>query len=128
MLRACALEFKDSWEDKLDLIEFSYNNSYHASIKMAPFEALYRQRYKSPVCWDDLSNAMGLGPTLIQQMNDDIHVIRQKMKAAQDRQKSYADLHRKGIEFQVGDKVFLRASPMRGVIRFGKKGKLSRNI
>ena len=70
---------------------------------------------------------MVLGPTLIHEMNDDIHVIRQKMKAAQDRQKSYADLHRRNVEFQAGDKVLLRVSPMRGVMRFGKKGKLSPN-
>ncbi|XP_074265877.1 uncharacterized protein LOC141588329 [Silene latifolia] len=125
MLRACVMEFGGSWEDRLDLIEFSYNNSYHASIGMAPFEALYGRKCRSPVCWDDSTEVVVLGPQMIQDMIEQIQVIRQKMKAAQDRQKSYADLRRSDIEFEVGDKVLLKVSPMRGVMRFGKRGKLS---
>ncbi|XP_074292046.1 uncharacterized protein LOC141618882 [Silene latifolia] len=125
MLRACVLEFGGLWEERLDLIEFSYNNSYHASIGMAPFETLYGRRCRSPVCWDNVTDAMTLRPDLIQQMVEQVHVIRQKMRVAQDRYKSYGDLKRSEIEFAVRDKVLLKVSPMKGVMRFGKRGKLS---
>jgi len=128
MLRACVMEFGGSWEDRLDLIEFSYNNSYHASIGMAPFEALYGRKCRSPVCWDDRSDTVILGPEMIQEMISQVHIIREKMRAAQDRQKSYADLKRSDIEFAVGDKVLLKVSPMKGVMRFGKRGKLSQKF
>ncbi|GJS07022.1 putative reverse transcriptase domain-containing protein [Tanacetum coccineum] len=95
MLRACAIDFGKGWVNHLPLVEFSYNNSYHASIKAAPFEALYGRKSK------------------------------QGCKAARDRQKSYADLKRKPMEFQVGDKVMLKVSPWKGVVRFGKRGKLN---
>ena len=125
MLLACILQFGGSWEEKLDLIEFSYNNSYHASIDMAPFEALYGRKCRSPICWDDSSVAVMLGSQFVQDMIDDIKKIREKMQATQDRQNSYAELNRRDIEFEVGDKVLLRVSPMRGVMRFGKREKLS---
>ncbi|XP_074318550.1 uncharacterized protein LOC141655365 [Silene latifolia] len=95
------------------------------SIGMAPFEALYGRKCKSPVCWDDRAYAVVLGPEMIQEMVEQVHIIRQKMRAAQDRQKSYADLKRIDIEFAMGDKVLLKVSPMRGVMRFWKKGNLS---
>ncbi|XP_074277601.1 uncharacterized protein LOC141601237 [Silene latifolia] len=91
---------------------------------MAPFEALYGRKCRSPVCWDDRAYAVVLGPQMIQEMEDQVHIIRQKMRAAQDRQKSYADLKRSEIELVVGDKVLLKVSPMKGVMRFGKRGKL----
>ena len=119
------MEFKGSWEDKLDLMEFSYNNSFHASIQMAPFEALYGRKCRSPICWDDGLERVIVGPELVEEMVEQVRIIRGRMKAAQDRQKSYADLKRRDIEFAVGDKVLLKVSPMRGVMRFGKKGKLS---
>ncbi|GKC12365.1 putative reverse transcriptase domain-containing protein [Tanacetum coccineum] len=97
MLRAYAIEFGKGWVNHFPLVEFSYNNSYHASIKAAPFEALYGRKCRSP----------------------------QRMQAAHDRQKSYADLKRKPMEFQVGDKVMLKVSPWKGVVRFGKRGKLN---
>ncbi|KAJ9561345.1 hypothetical protein OSB04_006505 [Centaurea solstitialis] len=100
MLRACVLDFGGSWEDHLPLIEFAYNNSYHSSIEAAPYEILYGRKYK-------------------------INQVRERLKTARDRQKSYADKRRKDIEFQVGDQVMLKVSPWKGVIRFGKKGKLS---
>jgi len=128
MLRACVLEFGGSWEERLDLIEFSYNNSFHASIQMAPFEALYGRRCRSPICWDDSTETLVLGPQMVQDMVEQIKVIRQKMKTAQDRQKSYADVRRRPMEFEVGDKVLLKVSPMKGVMRFGKKGKLSQKF
>ena len=109
----------------MDLMVSSYHNSYHASIGMAPFEALYGRKCRSPICWDDSSEAVMLGPQFVQDMIDDIKKIRGKMQAAQDRQKSYADLDRRDVEFAVGDKVLLRVSAIRGVMRFGKRGKLS---
>ncbi|GJW04013.1 putative reverse transcriptase domain-containing protein [Tanacetum coccineum] len=98
---------------------------YHASIKAAPFEALYGRKCRSPVCWTEVGEAQILGPELIQETTEKIIQIKQRMQAARDRQKSYADLKRKPMEFQVGDKVMLKVSPWKGVIRFGKRGKLN---
>ncbi|GKD85848.1 putative reverse transcriptase domain-containing protein [Tanacetum coccineum] len=94
MLRACVIDFGKGWEKHLPLVEFSYNNSYHASIKAAPFEALYVQ-------------------------------IRQRLQTVRNRQRSYANVRRKPLEFQVGDRVMLKVSPRKGVIRFRKRGKLN---
>ncbi|GJX40377.1 putative reverse transcriptase domain-containing protein [Tanacetum coccineum] len=113
------------WVNHLPLVEFSYNNSYHASIKAAPFEALYGRKCRSPVCWTEVGEAQILGPELIQETTEKIIQIKQRMQAARDRQKSYADLKRKPMEFQVGDKVMLKVSPWKGVVRFGKRGKLN---
>ncbi|GJU52130.1 putative reverse transcriptase domain-containing protein [Tanacetum coccineum] len=125
MLRACAIDFGKGWVNHLPLVEFSYNNSYHASIKAAPFEALYGRKCRSPVCWTEVGEAQILGPELIQETTKKIIQIKQRMQAARDRQKSYADLKRKPMEFQVGDKVMLKVSPWKGVVRFGKWGKLN---
>ncbi|GJY33753.1 putative reverse transcriptase domain-containing protein [Tanacetum coccineum] len=114
-----------SWDDLLPLAEFSYNNSYHSSIKMAPFEALYGRKCKSPVCLNEVRENQFTGPDIIQQTSDKVTQIRKRIKSAQDRQKRYADRRRKPIEFQVGDKVMLKISPWKGVMRFGKRGKLS---
>ncbi|GJX06211.1 putative reverse transcriptase domain-containing protein [Tanacetum coccineum] len=105
MLRACVIDFRKGWVNHLPLVEFSYNNSYHASIKAAPFEALYGRKCRSPVCWTEVREAQILGPELIQETTKRIVQIKQRMQAARDRQKSYADLKRKPMEFQVGDKV-----------------------
>ena len=125
MLRACVMEYQGSWEDHLDLIEFSYNNNHHASIGMAPFEALYGRKCRSPICWNDISETVVLGPEMIEETVKQVKLIQEKMKAAQDRQKSYADSKRREEEYQVGEKVLLKISLMKGVMRFGKKGKLS---
>ncbi|GJQ96585.1 putative reverse transcriptase domain-containing protein [Tanacetum coccineum] len=97
MLCACVIDFGSDWDKHLPLAEFSYNNSYHASNKAAPFEALYRRKCRSP----------------------------NRLLAARSRHKSYADVRRKPLEFEVGDKVMLKVSPWKGVVRFGKRGKLS---
>ncbi|GJW34646.1 hypothetical protein Tco_0057566 [Tanacetum coccineum] len=97
----------------------------NASIKAAPFEALYGRKCRSPVCWTEVGEAQILGPELIQETTEKIIQIKQRMQAARDRQKSYADLKRKPMEFQVGDKVMLKVSPWKGVVRFGKRGKLN---
>lgn len=125
MLRACVLEFKGSWEERLPLVEFSYNNSHQFTIGMSPYEALYRRRCRMPIFWDDISQEVIVGPELIQETMEQVLVIVEKMRIAQDRQKKYADLRRKKLEFEVGDKVFLKVSPTRGVKRFDVRGKLS---
>ncbi|GJV20522.1 putative reverse transcriptase domain-containing protein [Tanacetum coccineum] len=108
MLRACMIDFGNSWINHLPLVEFSYNNSYHASIKAAPFEALYGRKCRSPVCWAEVGEAQLTGPDLIQETTEKIIQIKQRIQAARDRQKSYADLKRKPMEFQVGDRVMLK--------------------
>ncbi|GJZ86746.1 putative reverse transcriptase domain, ribonuclease H-like domain, aspartic peptidase domain protein [Tanacetum coccineum] len=116
MLRACAINFGKGWVNHLPLVEFSYNNSYHASIKAAPFEALYLLD-KLPFTlsyWTEVGEAQILGPELIQETTEKIIQIKQRMQAARDRQKSYADLKRKPMEFQVGDKVMLKVLPWKG--------------
>jgi hypothetical protein len=123
MLRACVLDFKGSWEDHLALIEFAYNNSFHLSIGMAPFEALYGRPCRSPVCWAEVGDKELLGPEIVQETTEKITIIRDRIRTAQSRQKSYADLKRRTVEFAVGDFVFLKVSPMKGVVRFGKKKK-----
>ncbi|KAL0533867.1 hypothetical protein IC582_028138 [Cucumis melo] len=125
MLRACALEFPGSWDSHLHLMEFAYNNSYQATIGMAPFEALYGKCCRSPVCWGEVGEQRLMGPELVQSTNEAIQKIRSRMHTAQCRQKSYADVRRKDLEFEVGDKVFLKVAPMRGVVRFERRGKLS---
>ena len=125
MLRACVMEFRGSWDTHLHLMEFAYNNSYQASIGMAPYEALYGRKCRTPVCWDEVGERKLVGPEIVQMTCDKIKVIRDRLKIAQDRQKSYADNRRRDLEFEVGDMVFLRISPWKGVLRFGKRGKLS---
>ena len=125
ILRGCVMEFTGSWDRYVPLMEFSYNNSYQASIGMAPYEALYGQRCRTPVCWTKLNEHKVIGPDIVKDTKEKVQVIRQRLKVATDRQKSYADLKRKDIEYEVSDKVFLKVSPGRKVLRFGKKGKLS---
>ncbi|KAL0561234.1 hypothetical protein IC582_001656 [Cucumis melo] len=98
---------------------------FQAIIGMAPFEALYDKCCRSPVCWGKVGEQRLMGPELVQSTNEAIQKIRSRMQTAQSRQKSYADVRRKDLEFDVGDKVFLKVEPMRGVLRFEKKGKLS---
>nr|GFA66826.1 putative reverse transcriptase domain-containing protein [Tanacetum cinerariifolium] len=125
MLRACIIDFRKGWVNHLPLVEFSYNNSYHASIKAAPFEALYGRKCRSPVCWNEVGEFHLTGPEIVQETTEKIVQIKQRIQAARDRQKSYADLKRKPMEFQVGDKVMLKVSPWKWVVRFGKWGKLN---
>ncbi|GKB81190.1 putative reverse transcriptase domain-containing protein [Tanacetum coccineum] len=125
MLRACVIEFSGSWDVHLPLAEFSYNNSYHSSIRCAPFEALYGRKCRSPILWAKIGESGLIGPELVQETIDKVVLIMEKLKAARDRQKSYADNRRKPLEFEVGDQVLLKVSPWKRVIRFGKKGKLA---
>nr|GFA06447.1 putative reverse transcriptase domain, ribonuclease H-like domain, aspartic peptidase domain protein [Tanacetum cinerariifolium] len=125
MLRAYAIDFGKGWVNHLPLVEFFYNNSYHATIKAAPFEALYGRKFRSPICWTEVREAQILGPELIQETTEKIVQIKQRMQAAHDRQKSYANLKRKPMEFQVRYKVMPKVLPWKGVVRFGKRGKLN---
>ncbi|GJV24255.1 putative reverse transcriptase domain-containing protein [Tanacetum coccineum] len=110
MLRACVIDFGKGWVKHLPLAEFSYKNSYYASIKAAPYEALYGQKCRSPVCWAEVGEAQLTGPELIQETMAKIVLIKQRMQAAQDRQKSYADRKRKPMEYEVGDRVILKVN------------------
>ena len=125
MLRSCVIDFGGSWDVHLPLVEFSYNNSYHSSIQMAPFEALYGRKCRSPISWHEIGDKQFTGPELIQETTDKILQIRDNLLKARNRQKSYADKGRKPMEFNVGDQVLLKVSPWKGVVRFGKKGKLA---
>nr|GEX22564.1 putative reverse transcriptase domain-containing protein [Tanacetum cinerariifolium] len=125
MLRACVINFGKGWVKHLPLVEFSYNNSYHASIKVAPYEALYGQKCRSPVCWAEVGEAQLTGPEMIQETTEKIILIKQRIQAAQDRQKSYADRKQKLMEFEVGDWVMLKVSPWKWVVRFIKRVKLN---
>nr|GEZ36066.1 putative reverse transcriptase domain-containing protein [Tanacetum cinerariifolium] len=125
MLRACVIDFEKSWDRHLPLVEFSYNNSYHTSIKAASFKALYGRRCRSPVCWAEVEDAQLTGPEIIHETTEKIIQIKSTIQAAHDRQKSYADLKRKPMDFQVGDRVMLKVLPWKGVVCVGKQGMLN---
>jgi hypothetical protein len=125
MLRACVLEFLQKWDDCLPLAKFFYNNSYQESIKMAPFEAPYGRRCRTPLNWSEPGERWFFKPDLVKETEAKIQRIRHHLKEAQARQKSYADKRRRPLFFQVKDHVYLKVSPMKGVNRFGVKGKLA---
>ena len=125
MLRACVLDHKGSWEEHFPLVEFSYNNSYQASIWMAPYKALYGRPYRSPICWTEEGESSITGSDLIRDTFEKVSLIQQRHLMAQSWMKSYADVQHRHLEFEVGDHVFLKVMPKRGVVRFGKRGKLS---
>ncbi|GJT23074.1 putative reverse transcriptase domain-containing protein [Tanacetum coccineum] len=123
MLRACVLEFGGSWDVHLLLFEFSYSNSYHSSVRCAPFEALYGRKCRSPIMWAEIGEGQLIRPELVQETTKKISHIKNRLMAARNCQKSYADKRRKPLEFSVCDYVLLKVSPWKGVVRFGKKGK-----
>ncbi|GJX83421.1 putative reverse transcriptase domain-containing protein [Tanacetum coccineum] len=125
MLKAYVLDFGGSWDVHLPLVEFSYNNNYHSSVRCAPFEALYGRKCRSPIMWAEVGEGQLIGPELVQETTEKISQIKDRLKAARNRQKSYADKRRKPQEFSVGDYVLLKVSPWKGVVLFGKKGKLA---
>ncbi|XP_071739717.1 uncharacterized protein [Rutidosis leptorrhynchoides] len=98
MLRACVIDFGSGWDQYLPLAEFSYNNSYHSSIKAAPFEALYGRKCRSPLCWNEIGDLQLTGPEIIQETTEKIFQIQERLKMARSRQKSYADVRRKFLE------------------------------
>ena len=123
--RTCLLEHSGSWDEFLPLIEFTYNNSFHSSIGMAPYEALYGRRCRTPLCWYQDGENLALGPDLVQQTTEKVKMIQEKMRVTQSRQKSYADKRRRPLEFEEGEHVFLRVTPMTGVGRVIKSRKLT---
>ncbi|GJV98418.1 putative reverse transcriptase domain-containing protein [Tanacetum coccineum] len=129
MLRACVIDFGGNWDRHLPLVEFSYNNSYHASIKAAPFEALYGRKCRSPVCWSEVGDSQLTGPELIRETTEKIIQIKNRLLTARSRQKSYADVRRKPMEFNVGDMVsYAQVSPWKGVIHLVNVGKKLRSV
>jgi hypothetical protein len=125
MLRACVIHFDKSWDKCLALAEFAYNNSYQASLKMAPFEALYGRRCRTPLNWSQAGERTLFGPKLVQEAEEKVSVIRENLRAAQMRQKSYHDKAKAPREFEVGNYVYLKVSPTKGVQRFRVRGKLA---
>jgi hypothetical protein len=124
MLWACVPEFPQKWDDCLPLAEFSYHNNYQESIKMASFEALYGQQCQTPLNWLEPGERWFFRPDLVKESEEKVQRIRHHLKEAQARQKSYVDKRRRPLVFQVKDYVYLKVSPMKGVNRFGVKGKL----
>nr|GEW40054.1 retrotransposon protein, putative, Ty3-gypsy subclass [Tanacetum cinerariifolium] len=107
MLRACVLDFEGSWDVYLPSVEFSYNNSYHSSVRCASFEALYGRKCRSPIMWAEVGEGQLIGLELVQETTKKILQIKDRLKATRDRQKSYADKRRKPLEFSVGaDKMY----------------------
>lgn len=125
LLRMCVLDWSGTWEQYLPLVEFSYNNSYHASIGMSPYEALYGRPCRTPLCWAEVGERHMLGPDVVDETTEKIKIVRENMKKAQDRQKKYADQNRREVIFQVGDWVYLKVAAQKGRDRFGKVGKLA---
>nr|GEZ88731.1 putative reverse transcriptase domain-containing protein [Tanacetum cinerariifolium] len=125
MLRAWVIDFGKGLDRHLSLVEFSYNNSYHTSIKATPFEALYGRKCRSPIWWAEVGDAKLIGPKIVHETTEKIIQIKKRIQVARDRQKSYTDRRSKPLEFKVGEKVMLKVSPWKGVIRFEKQGKLN---
>ena len=125
MLRACALKYGKSWDKSLPYAEFSYNNSYQTSLQMSPFEALYGRKCRTPLFWNETGESQVFGPEVLRDAEKQVQVIRENQRIAQSRQKSYADNRRRELVFEIGDFVYLKVSPMRGLRRFKIKGKLS---
>jgi hypothetical protein len=125
MLRACALQYGTSWDKSLPYAEFSYNNSYEKSLQMAPFEALYGWKCRTLLFYNKMGESQVFGPDVLKDAEKKVRIIRDNLKIAQSRQKSYADTQRRELTFEVGDYVYLKVSPMRSVRRFNIKGKLA---
>jgi hypothetical protein len=125
MLRACALPYGRSWDKSLSYAEFSYNNSYQESLKMAPFKMLYGRRCRTPLFWNETGDRKVFGPDILEETEKQVRMVKENLRVAQSRQKSYADHRRRELSFEVGDFVYLKVSPMRGLRRFKVRGKLA---
>ncbi|GJR08383.1 reverse transcriptase domain-containing protein [Tanacetum coccineum] len=118
MLKVCILDFRGSWDVHFPLVEFSYNNSYHSSVRCAPFEALYGRKCRSPITWAKVGEGQLIGLESVQETTEKISQIKDRLKAARDRQKSYVDNRKKPLEFIVGDYVLLKVSPWKGPVTY----------
>jgi hypothetical protein len=125
MLRACALNDGQKWDKHLPLAEFSYNNSYQESIKMSPFEALYGRPCRTPVSWSESGERVIFDPDMVTKEEEKVNQIRANIPTAQSHQKSYTGKRHRPLEFEVSDHVYLQVSSMKGIRRFGIKGKLA---
>jgi transposase InsO family protein len=125
ILRACVLSYGSKWEDCLPFAEFSYNNSYQSSLQMAPFEALYGRKCRTPLNWSETGESQVFGPDIIREAEEQVQLIRDRLKAAQSRQKSYTNPKRRELVFNVGEFSYLRVTPLKGMQRFHVKGKLA---
>ncbi|KAI3665675.1 hypothetical protein L6452_44305 [Arctium lappa] len=125
MLRLCVIDFGGSWDSYLPLVEFAYNNSYHSSIGMTPFEALYGRKCRTPICWLEAGEKQFVRPEIVQEKTDKVKEIQERLKAAQNRQKSYADKKRRLVEFQVGGHIMLKVSPWKGLSGLRSVGSLA---
>jgi hypothetical protein len=125
MLRACVMEYPGSWDKNLPWAEFSYNNSYQESLKMTPFQALYGRPCRTPLNWIEPGEKAIFGLDIVVEAEATVHRINENLKVAKLRQESYANKRRRPLQFEVGDHMYLKVSPMKGVKRFGVTGKLS---
>lgn len=110
MLRSCVIDFKINWDKYVPLLEFTYNKRCYASLKMSQFEAL-NCKCRTLSCWMELSERKIVGPDLVHEIKEKVVITRNHLKATKDRQKTYVDLKRKQISFEVGEKIFLKVSP-----------------
>jgi hypothetical protein len=125
MLRACALQDQSGWDKRLPYAKFSYNNSYQASLKMSPFQALYGRSCRTPLHWDQPGEKQVFAPDIFLEAEENIKMVRENLNIAQSRQRIYVDTTGRELSFEVGDFVYLKVSPIRGVRKFGVKGKLA---
>jgi hypothetical protein len=125
MLRAYALKYWKSWDKSLSYVEFSYNNSYQASIEMVPYEALYGWQCRTPLFWSQTGESQVFKLEVLKDAEKQVQMVHESLKVAQSRQKSYADKRRRDLSFEIGSFVYLKVSPMRGTHRFRVKGKLA---
>jgi hypothetical protein len=125
MLRASALKDNQRWDKCFLYAEFTYNNSYQESIKMAPFEFLYGRKCRTPLFWNELGENQIFGPDILREAERQVQMVRENLKLAQSRQKCYVNNRRRELRFHVSDYVYLKVSPMRGLRRFKIRGKLA---
>jgi hypothetical protein len=124
MLRVCALQYRRSWDKSLSYVKFSYNNSYQESLKMVLFEMLYGRRSRTLLFWSEAGEWKVFGPDILQEAEKQLRMVMENLRVTQSRQKSYVDHRRRELSFEVGDFVYLKVSPMRGLHHFKVRGKL----
>ena len=125
MLRACAWPYGTSWDKSLPYAEFSYNNNYQKSVNMAPFEALCGRKCRTPLFWNQMGEIHVFGPDVLRDAEEQVRMIRDNLRVAQSRQKSYADTRKRELVFEIEDYVYLKVSPIISVRWFNMKGKLA---
>lgn len=125
LLRTCVLDHLGVWDEVLELVEFTYNNSYQSSIAMAPYEALYGRCCRTLLCWFKDGESVLTGPKLIQQTTEKVKLIQERLRTSHSRQKSYVDRRRKPLEFVVGEHAFLKVTPTTDVGKVVRSKKLS---